>query len=74
MSSSATSSSALSMTMPRLEYSRIEEASRMLVAGLTPGPSTRKAITWRVSGSTMELATRPMGPLACRLRIGVPTR
>ena len=73
MSSGATSSSMLSMTMPKLEYSRILGISRRLAPkrGMGP-PSRRKAMILRVSGSTIALATRPIVPLACTLRTGVP--
>ena len=51
-SSSATSSSMLSIIMPRLEYSRTDLASRMVAVDfLRSGPSRRKAIILSESGS-----------------------
>ena len=70
MSSYPTSSSMLSMTMPSLEYSRMDETSRRLADGL--GPLIRKAMILRPFGSTIVLEICPMGPAAWMLRMGVP--
>ncbi len=71
---SATSSSMLSTTTPRWEYSRMDEVSRMQLVELIVGPVTRKAMILRVSGSTMGDSMLAMGPLAWTLSIGVPER
>ena len=50
----------------------LEVARRLApVRGIGP-PSARKAMILRVSGSIMHSDMRPMAPLACILRIGVP--
>ena len=67
-----TSSSTLSMTMPYSEYSRMDLTSRMFWFGVTTGPVRRKAMIWRLSGSTMGELIWPMGPPAWTLKIGVP--
>jgi len=64
------SSSALSMTMPRSEYSRMDWTFNRLVGLL--GPFKTKAMILKPSGSTIALAICPMGPAACMLRTGVP--
>ena len=71
-SSGPISSSLLSITRPRLEYSRMDWTSRILLVALMIGPSTLKAMIWRLSGLTIGAAIRAMGPLAWTLRMGVP--
>lgn len=71
-SSAEMSSSMLSITMPRLEYSRILLISRRFSGPETRRPAIRKARILREFGSIMGSPTEPIGPLAWTLRIGVP--
>ena len=58
------------MTRPKLEYSRMELASKMLPPSGLTAPWTRKAMILRVSGSTMVFATVPILPESWTLKIG----
>lgn len=61
-SSFSINSSALSMTIPRREYSRMDLTSKMLaLVRFKSGPSRRKAMVLRLSGFTIRLATKPTG-------------
>ena len=72
-SSFSISSSALSITMPRREYSRMDLTSRRLaLVRFKRGPSRRKAMVLRLSGFTTRLATKPTGVPDWTLMTGVP--
>lgn len=61
-SSSAMSSSMLSIIMPRSEYSRMLLTSSKLLEPLEmAGPLNLKATILRLSGSTMIVSMRPIG-------------
>ena len=72
MSSFWTSSSIESITIPKLEYSRMDLTSRTLARLSAKGPVMMKATILRDSGSTISSETLPMLLEACMLRIGVP--